>query len=133
VWLLGCGGGEEERPAAESQEAQAPEAGEPSQAAESPVDESLADRGESLLQAKGCTACHTVGSGRLVGPDLSGVTERRSDAFIVGMILNPDSMLANDETAKQLLAEYFTPMSNQGVSHEEAEALLAYLKRSDSQ
>jgi mono/diheme cytochrome c family protein len=134
VWLLGCGGGEGERPAAESQEAQAtPEAGEPSEAAESPVDESLAERGESLIQAKGCTACHTVGGGRLVGPDLAGVTERRSDAFIIGMILNPDSMLANDETAKQLLAEYFTPMSNQGVTRDDARALLAYLKRSESQ
>lgn len=113
VWA--CGGGEE-------------------QADEAPVrtDPALAARGESLMQSKGCIACHTLGGGRLVGPDLAGVSERRDDAFIVGMITNPDSMLANNATAKQLLAEYFTPMANQGVSRDDALALLAYFKREDA-
>lgn len=113
--MLGCGGGEER--------------GEPAQVR---VDPALAERGESLMQSKGCIACHTIGGGRLVGPDLAGVTERRDDAFIIGMITNPDSMLVNNETAKKLLAEYFTPMANQGIGREDARALLAYFKRKDA-
>lgn len=122
LWVLAvaasmwaCGGGEER--------------GEPEQVR---LDPALAERGQSLLQSKGCIACHTVGGGRLVGPDLAGVTQRRDDAFIIGMITNPDSMLVNNETAKQLLAEYFTPMANQGVTRDEARALLAYFKREDA-
>lgn len=96
------------------------------------ADPALAERGQSLMQSKGCVACHTMGGGRLVGPDLAGVTERRDDAFIVAMITNPDSMLVNNETARQMLAEYFTPMANQGVTRDEARAFLAYFKREDA-
>jgi cytochrome c2 len=134
AWLLACSSGEGERPASESPPAQAtPEATEVPAAAGGPIDAALAAEGESLMQAKGCTACHTIGGGRLVGPDLAGVTERRSAEFIVGMIVNPDSMLANNETAKQMLAEHFTPMANQGVTQEDAQALLAYFRSRDAQ
>lgn len=76
-----------------------------------PIDAALATQGEQLFTAKGCNACHTIGGGRLVGPDLSEVTERRDYAFVVGIIVNPDSMLANDDTARALLARYLTPMA----------------------
>lgn len=97
------------------------------------IDPGLAARGEELFRVKGCAACHKVGGGRLVGPDLAGVTERRSPEFIIAMIVNPDSMLANDETARQLLAEYFTPMTNQGVDRQDARAMLEYLRRYDAE
>lgn len=113
--LWACGGGEQR---AEPEEVR--------------TDPAAAEQGASLMQSKGCVACHTMGGGRLVGPDLAGVTERRNDAFIIGMITNPDSMLVNNETARQLLAEYFTPMANQGITRDEARALLAYFKREDA-
>lgn len=132
LWLIGCGGGEQAGSAAETQaetQAQSAEAA----AAGGEVDASLAGTGEQLMTAKGCTACHTVGGGRLVGPDLLGVTQRREDKWIIAMITKPDSMLANDATAKQLLGEYYTPMANQGVTEEDARALLSYLHSKDSQ
>ena len=33
--------------------------------------------GEQLFKTN-CTACHTIGGGRLVGPDLIGVTNKRN-------------------------------------------------------
>ncbi len=92
------------------------------------VNQELAAKGKELFGTKGCTACHTVGGGRLVGPDLKGVTERRDKEWIIHMILNPDSMINNDPVAKQLLQEYNVPMPNQGVTPEEAEAIYEYLK-----
>ncbi len=118
TWSLACAGGE------------APDAEE---APSGPIDAELASRGQALFQSAGCQACHTVGGGRLVGPDLAEVTERRSYQFVMGMIVNPDSMLTNNETARALLAEYMTPMSNQGVTRDEARALYEYLRRHDRQ
>ena len=92
------------------------------------VNQELAAKGKELFGTRGCTACHTVGGGKLVGPDLKGVTERRSKDWIIHMIVNPDSMINNDPTAKQLFQEYNVPMPNQGVTPEEAEAIYEYLK-----
>ena len=97
-----------------------------------PIDGALVEQGEALFTSNGCNACHTVGGGRLVGPDLAGVSERREYSFIAGMITNPDSMLANDETAKALLGEYLTPMANQDVTRDEARALYEYFRSNDS-
>ncbi len=93
------------------------------------IDENLAKKGAALFKSKGCNACHTVGKGKLVGPDLKGVTERRKPGWIIAMITNPDSMLKYDPIAKQLLKKYGVPMTNQNVSKEEAKAILEYLKR----
>ena len=86
-------------------------------------------KGQETFALKGCTACHKVGGGRLVGPDLKGVTTRRDEIWIKKMILRPDVMVKEDEHAKKLFAEYLTPMPNQGVdANTELPLLLAYLK-----
>ncbi len=94
-----------------------------------PVNQEMVQRGAQLFQSKGCIGCHTIGKGRLTGPDLSGVTERRDYTWIMAMVINPDSMLKNDATARKLLAEYMTPMMNVGVTREEARAIYEYLRQ----
>lgn len=86
-------------------------------------------KGEEAFAAKGCTACHKIGGGKLVGPDLKGVTERRDETWLKKMILRPDVMVKEDATARKLLAEYLVPMPNQGVDPgQELPLILAYLK-----
>jgi mono/diheme cytochrome c family protein len=86
-------------------------------------------KGEEIFASKGCTACHKIGGGKLVGPDLKGVTARRDEIWIKRMILRPDVMLKEDDLARKLLAEHMTPMPNQGVDPNlELPPLLAYLK-----
>ncbi|HJN63725.1 MAG TPA: cytochrome c [Flavobacteriales bacterium] len=46
-----------------------------------------AQDGEALFTT--CTACHTIGGGKLVGPDLAGVLDRRPEAEIISYIQNP--------------------------------------------
>lgn len=94
-----------------------------------PIDPALAERGEGIYQAKGCIGCHTVGGGRLTGPDLKGVTDRRAYDWFIPWVMNPDSMLKVDPTAKQLLAEYMTPMLGMGVTRDDARALWEYLRQ----
>lgn len=89
-------------------------------------------RGEAVFSAKGCIGCHKIGGGKLVGPDLKGVTARRPPDWLARMILHPDTMVKEDETAKKLLAEHLVPMPNQNVDvQSELPAILAYLKSTE--
>jgi len=93
------------------------------------IDQELAALGEGLFQSKGCVACHTIGKGRLTGPDLQGVADRREYGWMTAMMMNPDSMVKADPVAKQLLAEYMTPMLSLAVTAEEARAIYEHLRR----
>ena len=91
-------------------------------------DAALAEQGEQVFTQRACNACHTVGGGRLVGPDLNGVTDRREYGWILAMIMNPDSMIRADSIAKGLFAEYMTPMANQNLTLNDAAALYEFLR-----
>jgi mono/diheme cytochrome c family protein len=53
-----------------------------------------------------CTSCHTIGGGRLTGPDLKGVTQRKDRAWLVRYLQNPKAMIeSGDPYAAQLLQE----------------------------
>ncbi|GMV33401.1 MAG: cytochrome C [Chloroflexi bacterium] len=84
--------------------------------------------GEALFTAKGCNACHTIGGGDLVGPDLAGVTERRTEEWLTKWLTAPDQMLASDPDAQAMLAQYNNvPMPNLGLTPDEVAALMAYM------
>ncbi|MBK7857825.1 MAG: cytochrome c [Archangiaceae bacterium] len=89
-------------------------------------------QGKDLFSSKGCVGCHKIGGGKLVGPDLKGVTARRDQEWVSKMILRPDVMVKEDETAKKLLAEHMVPMPNQNVdAAKELPMLLAFLKSNE--
>ncbi|MEW6034160.1 MAG: cytochrome c [Chloroflexota bacterium] len=89
-----------------------------------------AEEGGAIFQRK-CASCHTLGGGKLVGPDLKGVTERRDRDWLSRYILAPDRLLTQgDPLAAQLLAEYDNiPMPNMGLSEAEVAAVLDYLEK----
>jgi cytochrome c2 len=93
-----------------------------------------ADTGQQLFQSKGCVACHTVGRGNLVGPDLKGVTTRRPHDWLVQWISAPDAVLAKkDPVAISMLHEFHdVPMPNLGLTPTEVNQILAYLEAASS-
>lgn len=40
-----------------------------------------------------CMNCHTIGGGRLTGPDLKNVTERKDREWLIGFMMNPKSYI----------------------------------------
>ena len=53
-----------------------------------------------------CSSCHTIGGGRLVGPDLKDLSQRKDRAWLVRFVLNPQAMIdRGDPYALQILDE----------------------------
>jgi cytochrome c1 len=71
--------------------------------------------------------CHKMDT-LYVGPALGEVTARRTPAYIMNMILNPQEMVERHPIAKQLLAERMTFMANQNLTVDEARAVVEYLR-----
>ena len=67
--------------------------------------------------------------GKLIGPAMKGIYERRHPAWVMNMLMNPTEMVKEDPIAKALLAEYNNIlMINQNLSQEEARAIAEYLR-----
>jgi len=93
----------------------------------------LAVKGKQDFESK-CLACHSIGQGKKLGPDLANLTKRRNDAWITSWLLNPEKMLASDPDAKAMLKEYNNiPMPNQNLTSAEVQQYLKYFHWVDAQ
>jgi mono/diheme cytochrome c family protein len=96
-------------------------------AAAAPGEQNLT-QGEQIFTQR-CAACHTIGGGNLVGPDLKGVAQRRSPQWLVGFVTAPDKVIASgDPTATQMVQQFGTQMPNLGLSSTQAADVLAYVE-----
>jgi len=101
------------------------------------VDPETSDIGTSLFGSgfpdvsRTPSACHSVGGGDKLGPDVLGASQRHDAAWLTRWLKSPEQMLQSDATAKALLAKWKVPMPNQGLSDEEIKQYLAYFKWAD--
>lgn len=93
-----------------------------------PVQAQDADQGQQTFQTL-CAACHTIGGGRLVGPDLQGIAERRSEQWIIDFVQRSQELVkAGDTDAVAVFEEYNRiPMPDQPLSDDEVRGVLAYI------
>jgi protein SCO1/2 len=98
-----------------------------------PLPPSAADKGAYLFQSR-CAACHTIGEGDSLGPDLLGVTTTRRRDWLAGMIAAPNEMLSKkDPVATALFARYKElRMPNLRLGEVDVNALIGYLKSQDA-
>jgi protein SCO1 len=87
------------------------------------------DRGQYLFERQ-CSACHSIGQGDKIGPDLQGVTARRERAWLTRYVQAPDEMLAaGDPIATALFHKYKkVRMPNLRLGADDASVVLAYLE-----
>jgi mono/diheme cytochrome c family protein len=94
------------------------------------IDHDEAEEGKKVFEAK-CVLCHKM-TERYVGPALADVTQKRTAAYIMNMILNPEEMYTRHPEARKLLAEHMTQMPNLGLTHDEAREIVEYLRTQTS-
>jgi len=91
------------------------------------IDQELAEKGNEIYDVN-CLACHKTDK-KFIGPAPKDIFERRAPEWVMNMILNPERMVKEDPIAKQLLKEYNgSPMANQGLTEDEARAILEYFR-----
>src|SRR6185503_4118864 len=88
-------------------------------------------KGKLSFESK-CLACHSIGGGDKLGPDLFEVSKRRNDAWLARWLKSPEAMLQSDPDAKAMLDKYKVPMPNQNLSDEEIREFIAYFKWADA-
>jgi nitrite reductase (NO-forming) len=89
--------------------------------------------GKLAFESK-CLACHSIGEGRKLGPDLAGVSKRRDRAWLGRWLKEPEKMLQSDAAAQALLKEYNNvPMPNQSLGDAEIRQYLRYFEWVDAQ
>jgi len=88
-----------------------------------------ANVGEQLFASR-CAACHTVGAGDRLGPDLLGVTARRERTWLERYIAAPDAVRSEKDPAALALQERFrgVRMPNLRLTSGDVAAVLGYLQ-----
>jgi nitrite reductase (NO-forming) len=117
VGLIAAGG-----PAGESEHHNIPATATPTNA--------QAVAGKLAFESK-CLACHSIGGGDKLGPDLLGTTQRNDDAWLTRWLKAQEEMMKTDPKAKAMLEKWKIPMPNQGLSDAEIKQYLAYFKWAD--
>ena len=85
--------------------------------------------GEHIFQTI-CFACHTIGGGRRVGPDLLSVHDRRSQAWLEKFVKSSQSMVNSGNHEAIALFEEFNriPMPDPALSEQQIREVLVYIQ-----
>jgi mono/diheme cytochrome c family protein len=94
-----------------------------------PFSKSYAQDGAQMFRTN-CGACHTVGKGKLVGPDLKGVQDRHTDEWLLKWVHSSQTLVkAGDKDAVKLFNDNSQiPMPDQALSDNDIKTILAYVK-----
>lgn len=86
------------------------------------------NQGEQLFKQK-CTACHTVGGGKLIGPDLANVQSRRTEEWIVKFVQASQSVIkSGDSIAVAVFNQHNKViMPDQDLTANQIKLILAYI------
>ena len=89
-----------------------------------------AQNGQEIFTGK-CTPCHTIGNGRLVGPDLKGVHKKYNSKYLAKWIKSSQSVInSGDAKAKALFEEYNSIIMPDfsDLTDNDIKALIEYIK-----
>jgi len=88
----------------------------------------FASEGPALFKQH-CGACHTIGQGKLVGPDLIDIQNKRDNAWLISFIKSSGTMIASgDELAIKVFNDYgMIRMPDPAVTEPQISEILDYI------
>lgn len=95
----------------------------------SPILVSAQDKGEAVFKQT-CVACHTIGKGKLVGPDLANVHTRHTEAWIKSFVRSSQTVIKSGDKYADSLFKAFNQVTmpdNPSITDENIKDLLKYI------
>jgi len=88
-----------------------------------------AETGEQIF-TRICKACHTIGQGKLVGPDLAGVSQRYDPEWIIPFVQSSQTVIKSGDPAAVARFEEFNKliMPDNPISRSEVLSIIAYIE-----
>ena len=95
---------------------------------------SRAQDGEKTFKTT-CSACHSIGKGKIVGPDLKDVDKRHDEAWLQKWIKSSQALVkSGDAAAVKLFADNSNViMPDQVLSPEEIKSVIGYIKNKSTE
>ena len=91
------------------------------------IDNVMAEKGKLVFKNK-CSSCHRTNR-KFIGPNPTGILEKRSPEWVMNMILNPEEMVKKDPQAKELFIKFNgSPMANQNLTEDESRQVLEFFR-----
>lgn len=86
------------------------------------------NQGEQLFSQK-CSACHTVGRGKLIGPDLANIQTRRTEEWIIKFVQSSQSVIkSGDSTAIAVFNQHNKiVMPDQDLTANQIKSIINYI------
>lgn len=97
-----------------------------------PLNAEWVKSGNGIYDLK-CQSCHKLSGEKLVGPGWSEITKRRKPEWIMNMITNVETMLADDPEAQKLLEQCMVRMPNQNLTKDEARTVVEFMRSNDGE
>jgi hypothetical protein len=94
------------------------------------LDLAMAEAGNNVQSVK-CASCHKLTVEKLVGPGWKGVTQRRTPAWLMNFITNPDPMIDKDPELQAQLELCLVRMPNQSLTDEDARNIVEFMRQND--
>lgn len=87
-----------------------------------------AQSGKDLFKTN-CSACHTVGTNKLIGPGLEGINTKRSKEWLNKWVKNSAELIASGDADAKAIFEEFNkiPMPAQALSDEQINEIFDYV------
>ncbi|OFX58825.1 MAG: hypothetical protein A2066_16160 [Bacteroidetes bacterium GWB2_41_8] len=78
---------------------------------------------------KTCVACHTIGGGKTVGPDLKGITKRRTNEWLVQFIQSSGKLIKSGDPDAVAVFKQFNniPMPDNALTVDQINKILAHI------
>lgn len=88
-----------------------------------------AQSGEELFK-QNCASCHSIGKGDVVGPDLKGLPDRRSEEWILKFVRNSQTVVQSGDADAVALFEKFKKvvMPPQNLNDDQIKSIVAHVK-----